>query len=85
MKSVFAAVTCFLTVDEELALNVSVDKNSIKATAVFVFENIQKKVIASHTQGTFTIDQYKKGLELARLRSELIFDFFKSTIENTVK
>lgn len=80
MKCTFAAVTCFLTLEEELILLPPIDKTSIKATVTFVFEYIEKKVIASHTHGTFSIEQYKQALDLARLQSESIFDFFKKTM-----
>lgn len=80
MRSMFAAVSCFLTDDEELTLVAPVNNKDIKATFIFVFDNCEGKIIASHTKGSFIMEHYIEALNLAREESTNIFEFFSQAL-----
>lgn len=75
----FAAVTCFLDVNGTLLLRQSNEKN-IKASFMFVFDSVDRDVLSSHTEGSFTVEDYKNALTLCRKGSESVFYFFKDVI-----
>ncbi|KAF5274999.1 hypothetical protein FQA39_LY06936 [Lamprigera yunnana] len=67
MKFLVASATCAL--DENGVFHLDPDKliiNKSKATFVFVFDNVAKRIIASHTSGSFNLAQYGEALELCK-------------------
>ncbi|XP_030760125.1 exosome complex component RRP46-like [Sitophilus oryzae] len=83
MKFLFGAVSYFLTKEEELTLTPPINESSVKAMFVFVFNNTKGDVIASHTEGRFSIDQYKTALDICRDEVKKVFIFFKETLLDT--
>lgn len=81
MKCMFAAVTCILSIDNtSLHIVTESQEKDCKASFVFVFDSLKKQVIASHTEGSFSKEQYMEALELCRDESEYIFQFFKAAL-----
>ncbi|XP_057656939.1 exosome complex component RRP46 [Diorhabda carinulata] len=85
MKFMFASVTCYLTVDEEITLTPPIMEKVNKATFVFVFDSSYGKIIASHTKGTFSEEQFNEAVKLSKEGTEDIFNFFKKAVQNSVK
>lgn len=86
MKCLLAGVHCVITNDNELVLDPDQDicGNAI-ASLTFVFESIQKNIVAVHTTGRFTIGQYNDAVTQCRQASEIIFKFYKEAIRKFVK
>lgn len=80
MKFMFAAVTCFLSVDDLVDLVHPSSENDLKASFIFVFDSEEKNVLVSHTEGVFTLEQYQHALDLCKKESETIFQYFKSSL-----
>ncbi|KAJ8947297.1 hypothetical protein NQ318_014195 [Aromia moschata] len=80
MKFMFGAVTCFLTKQEQLCLIRPFNENDVKASFVFVFDNSNGRILASHTEGCFSQEQYEEALHLCREESKNTFTFFKQTL-----
>ncbi|XP_076258556.1 exosome complex component Rrp46 [Rhynchophorus ferrugineus] len=83
MKFLFGSVSCFLMNDGELSLIPPVNESSIKGMFVFVFNNTKGEVIASHTEGLFTAEQYHDALVLCRNEVKDVFSFFKQKLLST--
>ncbi|XP_050295066.1 exosome complex component RRP46 [Anthonomus grandis grandis] len=82
MKFIFAAVSCFLTKDEEFSFSPPMNESSLKGLFVFVFNNTSGKILATHTEGCFSVEQYQNALSLCRDESENVIRFFKTTLLN---
>ncbi|CAG9859994.1 unnamed protein product [Phyllotreta striolata] len=80
MKFMFGAVTCFSN-GVEMSLNPPAQTH-IKAVFVFVFDSTEKRVIASHTKGIFTKEQFEEAVELCRSGSDQVFDYYKKVLTN---
>lgn len=80
MKFMFAAVTCFLTEEEELTL--MAPTLGIKATFIFVFNNSESKILASHTEGIFNKEQFEEAINLSKEETSNIFEFFSEPLLN---
>ncbi|KAH1008044.1 hypothetical protein HUJ04_005195 [Dendroctonus ponderosae] len=80
MKFVFGAVSCFLSNNGELSCIPSINEDTVKAMLVFVFNNTTGGIIASHTEGCFSIEQYKIALEMCRKESRNVFKFIKTSL-----
>lgn len=80
MKYMFAAATSFLTTDGTLELVPPIVGSDIKASLTFVFNSVDKNLIACHTEGSFSDEQYSNALELCRDESLNIFEFIKSSL-----
>ncbi|KAJ3649240.1 hypothetical protein Zmor_020993 [Zophobas morio] len=80
MKCMYAAVTCFLDRSDSIVLIPPADEREIKGSFMFVFDSVEKTILASHTEGSFSIDQYKDALSLCREESTNIFNFFKKAL-----
>jgi exosome complex component RRP46 len=81
MKSMFGAVTCFLKRDETLVFIPPSSEDEIKAWFMFVFDSVEKDILASHTEGSFTVEQYRGALSISREESAKIFQFFKDSLQ----
>lgn len=80
MKFLVAAGSCILDKNEELHVDtLPASLEEPKATFVFAFDSVEKRVIASHTTGSFSSDAYQTAIELCRTQCEQVFEFFKST------
>lgn len=60
-------------------------KGKAKATFDFVFENLEGRVVASHTTGSYTESQLQTAISSCRNGSIKIFDFFKEVISKKLK
>lgn len=80
MKFMFGAVTCFLSEDNEFHLIPPINDHNVRASFVFVFENVKGRILASHTEGCFSKEQYAEALNLSKEQSKNIFLFFKKTL-----
>ncbi|KAG5899886.1 hypothetical protein JTB14_012349 [Gonioctena quinquepunctata] len=85
MKNMFAAVTCFLKNEEELTLVAPLSEKEIKALFVFVFDNSKGSILAVHTEGCFSKQQFEEAVTLSREESKNIFMFYKKTLLSSVK
>ncbi|KAL1513873.1 hypothetical protein ABEB36_003214 [Hypothenemus hampei] len=82
MKFTFAAVSCFLNKFEEFSFVPPINENEVKALFVLVFNSTTGSIIASHTEGSFTTEQFQHGLKLCREQSQFVFKFFKESVIN---
>lgn len=80
MKSMFAAVTCFLTAEEELTLIAPINEKDVKATFILVFDNCEEKIIASHTEGSFSKAQFEEAISLTKEETSNIFEFYSQAL-----
>lgn len=81
MKSLLAGVHCAITNDNELVLDPDqlVCEHAV-ASLTFVFECVQRNVVAAHTTGRFTIGQYNDAVIKCRHASDIIFKFYREAI-----
>ncbi|KAK4884817.1 hypothetical protein RN001_001088 [Aquatica leii] len=85
MKFLVASASCAL--DDKGVFHLDPDKllsDKAKANFVFVFDNIAKRIIASHTSGSFNLAQYEEALELCKKACDAIFDFYKTKMKNEI-
>lgn len=50
--------------------------SKFKADFTFVFDSIKKSIIAIHTNGKYSLQQYREAEKLCRLASQNVFDFY---------
>lgn len=72
----FGAVTFFLIKEEGLSLVPPFHEKDVKALFVLVFDNSEGKVLASHTEGSFTTEQFEEAIRLGREESKNVFKFY---------
>ncbi|KAL3104137.1 hypothetical protein niasHS_002164 [Heterodera schachtii] len=84
MRHIFAAVTVGLSCDDNqqkiLVEPTRTEADASSAMFTFVFKPsvaLAGKLIGAHTTGQFTIDEYKKAVELAERHCFSIFDFYR--------
>nr|CAH7759531.1 unnamed protein product [Callosobruchus chinensis] len=80
MKFMFGAVTAFLTKDEALILEPPVSEKDIKALFVIVFESTEGRILACHTEGCFSQEQFQKATSICEDQCVNVFKFFKKTL-----
>lgn len=80
MKFVFAAVSVYLTNSKEFRFIPPISENELTAMFVFVFNNTTGGVIASHTEGSYSSEQYKTALNLCKEESKNVFSFIKKLL-----
>ncbi|XP_044730272.1 exosome complex component RRP46 [Chrysoperla carnea] len=87
MRFLVAAVTCILDKKQQFSLISSSHQLQQQfydeypmATFTFVFENINYNIVASHTTGTFTDEQYTEAVHRCKLASEKIFEFYRNIV-----
>lgn len=85
MKSLLAGVHSAITTDGELVLDPeqSVCDHAV-ASLTFVFDSVEKNVVAVHTNGRFTIGQYNDAVIQCRMASEKIFQFYRDAIKKFI-
>lgn len=85
LKFMVAAVSCELNHDGMMHLHYSpVFQEEPKATFVFAFDSVDKRVLTSHTSGCFTVNEYQNALDFCRSQSGQVFDFFRRTVSSCV-
>ncbi|CAH1995517.1 unnamed protein product [Acanthoscelides obtectus] len=80
MKFMFGAVTAFLTKDEELVLTPPIIDKDIKALFVIVFESTEGRILACHTEGCFSKEQFNQAVSICEAQCINVFKFFKQTL-----
>lgn len=86
MKSLVAAVHCAINESNELVLDPEQDVcDRSVANCTFVFDNVDKNVIAVHTNGRFTIEQYQNALQQCKQASDVIFQLYRDAIRKFSK
>lgn len=83
LKFLVAAGSCVLDKNGELCVETlpsSLEES--KATFIFAFDSVEKRLIVSHTAGCFSSDVYEAAIELCRAKCEHFFEFFKSTMSS---
>jgi hypothetical protein len=86
-----AAIHCVLDEDETLILDPEYNEDEslifsriqkpkrsskFKADFTFVFDSINKSTISVHTNGKYSLQQYRDAEKLSRQASQTIFDFY---------
>lgn len=79
MKFLFASTTCFLTKDGTLQIRTPIKEN-IQAVFVFTFDSMNGRIVVSHTEGVYSVENYRLALEKCREQSKQVFMFMKSRI-----
>lgn len=81
LKFLVAAGSCFLDHNDDLQIDIPHSQlEEPKATFVFAFDNIDKRIITSHTTGVFSSELYQKAIDLCRVQCDEIFKFFKDVV-----
>lgn len=82
MHALVAGVHCVLLSDDKLVLDPDqlVSEQSV-ASLTFVFESIHLNVVAAHTSGRFSIEQYHRAMIKCKHASKIIFDFYRAAME----
>ncbi|XP_017785230.1 PREDICTED: exosome complex component RRP46 [Nicrophorus vespilloides] len=81
MKFLIAAATCCLDQEGYLIVDpTELQQEKAKATFVFVFESSEGRIVASHTTGTFKLEQYEQALDLCKKGSAKIFEYYRKVI-----
>lgn len=83
MYALIAGVHCALTADNELVIDP--DHSTFEkavASMTFVFESIHLNVVAVHTSGLFTTEQYRNALMNSKFASKTVFDFYRDEFKN---
>ncbi|XP_071453880.1 exosome complex component RRP46 [Hetaerina americana] len=82
MKFLIAAVSCAITKSDEIILDPDhVNSKDIKSELMFAFDNIDFRVVAVHTTGLFSDDQYKQAMHFCAEASKKIFDFYREIVK----
>ncbi|XP_063705424.1 exosome complex component RRP46 [Culicoides brevitarsis] len=83
-KYLVAAVYCAVNEEGEIHVDPDLRKDQVtQAQMTFVFDSLMTKAVAVHTEGTFTMEQYKKAMDLCRSASEKVFEFYRDIIKKT--
>jgi len=82
MKSMFVSVCCAITRDDEYICDPNEEREKeCKCMLTFAFETRKFDLLSCYTKGEFTIEEYFKCLQLARVTSEEISSFQRLAIE----
>lgn len=92
MNFTIAAIHCAVDEDDNVVVDPEYDgedesliftrtqkpkrSSKFKADFTFVFDSINKSMIAVHTNGKYSLQQYREAEKLCRQTSQNIFDFF---------
>lgn len=75
-----AASSCVLDQNGELLVELPPSHlEDAKATFVFAFDSVDKRIIASYTTGSFSSEVYENAVDLCRTQCEDVFRLFKTT------
>lgn len=94
MTALVAGVHCVILADNTIVLDPDqLVFGQAVASLTFVFESIHSNIIAAHTSGRFTIEQYQFAMIKSKHASKTIFNFYRAavnkyaahTIENKMK
>lgn len=92
MNFTMAAVHCVVDDDDNILIDPEYDEQEdnlvftriqkpkrstkFKADFTFVFDSIEKSIIAVHTNGKYSLQLYREAEKLCRHASQNIFDFY---------
>ncbi|GLH16465.1 Exosome complex exonuclease RRP46 [Gryllus bimaculatus] len=74
---------CMALMDSGIAMKFLVAAGS-KASLTFVFDSAKKNLVASHTSGVFSQEQYHESLLKCRQASCEIFEFYRSLVKKYI-
>lgn len=82
MYALVAGVHCVIMADNTIVLDPDqLDSEQAVASLTFVFESIHSNVVAAHTSGRFTIDQYHFAITKCKHASKTIFEFYRAAVK----
>ncbi|KAK7788565.1 hypothetical protein R5R35_000155 [Gryllus longicercus] len=84
MKFLVAAVSCMISEDDIILDPSDKDLMGSKASLTFVFDSAKKNLVASHTSGVFSQEQYHESLLKCRQASCEIFEFYRSLVKKYI-
>ncbi|XP_055847839.1 exosome complex component RRP46 [Episyrphus balteatus] len=81
MKFTIAAVHSIVDRDNQLVLDPD-HRQAVGAVAsfIFVFDSLDKNLVACNTNGRFNLAQYNDALLMCKAASEIVFKFYKNII-----
>ncbi|GFG28351.1 hypothetical protein Cfor_09096, partial [Coptotermes formosanus] len=86
MKFLVAAVSCMIDHEDKTLIDPDTKQlKGSKATLTFVFDSINKSIVASHTTGRFNQTQYQECVLRCKNVSDKIFSFYRDIIKNMHK
>lgn len=78
MYALVAGVHCVLMADDDLVIDPDqLTSEKAVASLTFVFESIHLNLVAVHTSGCFTVEQYRNALINSKFASRTIFEFYR--------
>lgn len=85
MYALVAGVHCVIMADNTIVLDPDqlVSEQAV-ASLTFVFESIHSNVVATHTNGRFTIEQYHFAMAKCKHASKTIFNFYRAAVKKYV-
>lgn len=86
MKFLVAAVFCAISDNDDIHLDPDHKQcANAKAQMTFVFDSVQKNVVAVHTIGKYSVGQYNDAMAMCREASTIPFQFYKNAVEKFAK
>lgn len=86
MKWLVAAVHSVITPDGDLVMDPNQTQcEEAQASLTFVYDSVDKNIVASYTTGKFTVGQYNDALEQCRDASEVVFKFYRDAVRKFTK
>lgn len=81
MKMLIAGVHCVINCDGDLIIDPDREQaENALASLTFVFDSVDKNIVAEHTTGKFTIGQYNDALVQCQQASNAIFQFYRNAL-----
>ncbi|XP_022907286.2 exosome complex component RRP46 [Onthophagus taurus] len=85
MKFLIGAVSCAINEDNIIKLEPpALEWENSKAGFLFVFDSFEGRIVASHTTGSFSVNQFKEALKTCRDASGAVFKYFRDKIKESV-
>lgn len=82
MKCMLAGIHCAITADGAIELDPEQNVcDRAAANLMFIFDSVDRNIVAAQATGRFTIGQYNDAITQCRLASQRIFEFYKDTIK----
>lgn len=82
MKFLFAAVHCIITAAGEIVVDPSIKEMvDVSAQLTFVFDSVDKNIIASLTEGSFGPEKFHESISKCRRGSDHIFSYYRDAVK----
>lgn len=82
MKFLFAAVHCVIKTSGDIVVDPSIkEMDDVSAQLTFVFDSVDKNIIASSTEGSFSSEKFHESVSKCRRASDNIFSYYRDVVK----